>query len=50
MINYILGVLIFGGAVFVAYKQIRKLKRGKGCACGCGGCAMRMQCNKSDKL
>ena len=42
--------VVAGILVALAVKLIRDKKNGKsGCACGCGGCAMRDQCHASKK-
>lgn len=37
--NIIVGVIVFGGIGFSAYRTIKSRKEGGSCGCGCSGCS-----------
>ncbi|MGN6712194.1 Virus attachment protein p12 family protein [Anaerocolumna jejuensis DSM 15929] len=37
--NIIVGIIVFGGIGFSAYKTIKSKKEGTSCGCGCSGCS-----------
>lgn len=43
--SILIGSILLLGVVLIIRKLIRDKKSGKGCGCGCEGCALSSQCH-----
>lgn len=43
--SILIGVILLLGVILIIKKMISDKKSGKGCGCGCEGCAMSSQCH-----
>lgn len=48
MINWIIGIMIFGLAGLMIVRNITKMRKGQSC-CGCEGCGQKQFCGKASK-
>ena len=47
MSTVIIGTLVIGSMIYVAFKQIKSARKGESsCGCGCSGCSKTKSCHR----